>query len=506
ALVYECLPAVQIWQLEWGAHAMPFTQARWLLSLATGVHGTRTSNDVLSVTLKHHANKILSKNALKSSLCIANPPNPQIVSTRGQEMMTYSNEQAFTLLPKDWVSLFVHLSVSVERGVMWFQEVTSSHRPRFLLLPAVLQERFLQFLLAQADIIPDGILHELLSALENHIQQSVEASLKSQNIVSFLDDSSDDNEPQTKRRKLDSWEGEEDTVLISDSPEQCDSGEDDSPIPVFTQMNFSQQPSVSYIEEDELDGNAEKEFASVLKDTWQNCLHESVPEFFHELTKISASDMESVLQSLDFVTMSDDSVKLACDHLCSLEESLSYTVVVMFMSRALSPRLKTVGQSASRKLTEAVINTAEKFPKQFIDGVFTSCVGEQVELSVGQSELFCKIIKDCWSSSSREYSLHLALQRGLEVHESNIQLLQTILEHECQISEADLQMFVTKLAPTALVLAKNLKFSKFLLAFVTHCGQKFSASLLPEVERIVNIHQTFMKKKIVAALNKVKLK
>ncbi|XP_052801361.1 uncharacterized protein LOC128232061 [Mya arenaria] len=487
-------------------------------------------------------------------------------------MMTYSNEQAFTLLPKDWVSLFVHLSVSVERGVMWFQEVTSSQysvapwwftlldnltthdptiednqlqfRPRFLLLPAVLQERFLQFLLAQADIIPDGILHELLSALENHIQQSgvgsaelkklatisryteklgldleqqsdrqmtsnnvnVEASLKSQNIVSFLDDSSDDNEPQTKRRKLDSWEGEEDTVLISDSPEQCDSGEDDSPIPVFTQMNFSQQPSVSYIEEDELDGNAEKEFASVLKDTWQNCLHESVPEFFHELTKISASDMESVLQSLDFVTMSDDSVKLACDHLCSLEESLSYTVVVMFMSRALSPRLKTVGQSASRKLTEAVINTAEKFPKQFIDGVFTSCVGEQVELSVGQSELFCKIIKDCWSSSSREYSLHLALQRGLEVHESNIQLLQTILEHECQISEADLQMFVTKLAPTALVLAKNLKFSKFLLAFVTHCGQKFSASLLPEVERIVNIHQTFMKKKIVAALNKVKLK
>lgn len=39
----EGLPAVQMWQEEWGAQAMPLTQARWLLSLATGVHGTRTS-------------------------------------------------------------------------------------------------------------------------------------------------------------------------------------------------------------------------------------------------------------------------------------------------------------------------------------------------------------------------------------------------------------------------------------------------------------------------------
>ena len=36
-------PAVHTWHEEWGAHAIPFTQARWLFSLATGVHGTRTS-------------------------------------------------------------------------------------------------------------------------------------------------------------------------------------------------------------------------------------------------------------------------------------------------------------------------------------------------------------------------------------------------------------------------------------------------------------------------------
>lgn len=37
------LPAVQMWQDECGAQAMPLTHARWLFNLATGVQGTRTS-------------------------------------------------------------------------------------------------------------------------------------------------------------------------------------------------------------------------------------------------------------------------------------------------------------------------------------------------------------------------------------------------------------------------------------------------------------------------------
>lgn len=40
---YSCLPAVQMWQEECGAQAIPFTQALWLLSLVAGVQGTRTS-------------------------------------------------------------------------------------------------------------------------------------------------------------------------------------------------------------------------------------------------------------------------------------------------------------------------------------------------------------------------------------------------------------------------------------------------------------------------------
>ena len=43
-------PAVQMWQPEWGAHAMASTQASWLDSTATGTQGTRTSSTYTDVS------------------------------------------------------------------------------------------------------------------------------------------------------------------------------------------------------------------------------------------------------------------------------------------------------------------------------------------------------------------------------------------------------------------------------------------------------------------------
>ena len=50
--IKESSPEVQMWQDEWGAQAMPFTQALWLFNLATGVQGTLTSNIITCVFSK----------------------------------------------------------------------------------------------------------------------------------------------------------------------------------------------------------------------------------------------------------------------------------------------------------------------------------------------------------------------------------------------------------------------------------------------------------------------
>ena len=55
-----------MWQLECGAHAMPLTQARWLLSRATGVHGTRTSR---MITFHPNARRSRLINRINQKVC-----------------------------------------------------------------------------------------------------------------------------------------------------------------------------------------------------------------------------------------------------------------------------------------------------------------------------------------------------------------------------------------------------------------------------------------------------
>lgn len=63
-----CLPAVQMWQDECGAHAMPLTHARWLFNLATGVHGTRTSRITTCRNNKEKASECKREREKKKTL------------------------------------------------------------------------------------------------------------------------------------------------------------------------------------------------------------------------------------------------------------------------------------------------------------------------------------------------------------------------------------------------------------------------------------------------------
>ncbi|KAH3887314.1 uncharacterized protein LOC127843214 isoform X2 [Dreissena polymorpha] len=103
-------------------------------------------------------------------------------------------------LSHNWTPLFERLSISLDRAKLWYREVTSSQycsqppwhslidslttldptikdsslifKPRFALLPMVVQERLLQFMLSEDSCIPDGAVHELLRVVLDHISEN----------------------------------------------------------------------------------------------------------------------------------------------------------------------------------------------------------------------------------------------------------------------------------------------------------------------------------------------
>jgi len=335
-----------------------------------------------------------------------------------------------------------------------------------------------------------------------------------------LDDDPDiDDLPPSKRQKLETDDSVPVTTDVAamncqyeaaqsqsreSTPPLFQDAAEDSPPPVFTQMNFSQRNSFSFIDEAEVPEEMIEDglqFSHVLKDFWHNCADESQPEALNQLAKISLHDLKRFCEIVDFDSMSDDSVHLACQHLCSLSEDLSYNIVTTFLSSALCDRVKLYAGSMSRKLSETLSITSEKFPKQFIDSVFTPCLGLET-IPVGHCEVFCKLVKAFPSKSIREYALHSSLSHAVQIHESNVPVFQTLVELGCDLSPSHTDMFLEKLQSSAEANAKNLKYSKLLLAFVTHYGNKLDSQKSENLRNIIDLHQTFMKKKILAALQK----
>lgn len=267
------------------------------------------------------------------------------------------------------------------------------------------------------------------------------------------------------------------------------------------------QVSVSFIEDNnEGDKNIEcnslgMSFSS-LKDAWHNCLMDKTLVFLTEVAKLSSSEMHSLCKYIDFESMTEESMELACQQVCTLSESMSYGNVVTFLTFALGDRIKHLSQNASRRMAEVINSTAQVFPKQFVDGVVAPCL-MLPKLTSGQSEVLVRIVKEHFSNSARGHLLHTLLQNGFDISNSKLQLLQTLMESGCDCTSQDMNKFLTALNTVSGTMAKNLKFSKLLLALVNGYAD-FILGHLPEFEAILDKHNTFLKKKIVSALNKSK--
>lgn len=355
-------------------------------------------------------------------------------------------------------------------------------------------------------------------------------------------DSDEDQEPATKRRRLE--EPEEISIPVAEgspspkpmivlelSPKPVTEAED-SPKPMtvseaspkhpeddddFLDLTdqgashslilSSQQVSLSFIDDDKGANVAAGSTTfgtnlTTLKDIWYNVLTENSLECLNEITQLSSTEMENFCKFVKFDSMTDESIELSCQHICTISDAISYGNTVVFLQSVLGNRIKHLSQNASRKLVGAITQTAHVFPKQLTEAVLLPSMMLS-ELSPGQTELISRVVKETFSNSTRGFLMHILLQNGIEINDSKLQVLQTLLECGCDFMGQDMTKLVAVLNASSGAMTKNLKFSKLLLAVVTEYGDLVKRNL-SELEAVLDKHNTFMKKKILAALSKLK--
>ena len=318
-------------------------------------------------------------------------------------------------------------------------------------------------------------------------------------VIIVEDYSEEDPEPVAKRRRLD--ESSKDTNRRVEKEVNVETEN--------SAVSCSQKASVTFIEDDEYDltdpllnGGQDMSVFSSIKDAWRNCLTNNNTALLYEITKLSSTDMHNFCKFIDFESMGEESLEVSCKSICTLSESLSFSNVTVFLKYCLCSRVQHLSQNASRRLAGAITHAAQVYPKPFIDAVIVPCL-ELSEVTLGQSEVICRVVKEELVLSTRGYLMHMILHNGVLIKGSKLQVLHTLLESSCEMSEQDMFRLVSALIAVSREMAKNLMFSKLLLVVVKEYPDLVKKNF-SGFQIILDNHESFMKKKISTLVTKLK--
>lgn len=314
-----------------------------------------------------------------------------------------------------------------------------------------------------------------------------------QDNVIILDDSDEEEtlEPASKRLRL---EGE----TANDKPLTSETEV------VTIEIDGNELVKIDETKEEDCCSEVVEGIISRLKEIWQNCIADSKIEGLNAVSKLSLKEIEVFCKMMDFDSMSDDSIELVCQHLCLVSDSLSYSSAVCILTFVLGQRTLHLSQKASRKLSGAVTLVSQKFPKQTVDSVLLPCTLQQ-EIPAVQSEIVCKMIKECLNAATKEYFIKKLIQNSFIFNENKIPVLQTVIDSNCDMTGDTLSGFLNCLNEASIQMAKNLKFGKLLLALINKHSTMFNRDLKNQFEIILGKHNTFLKKSIQNILNKIKV-
>lgn len=338
-----------------------------------------------------------------------------------------------------------------------------------------------------------------------------------------IEDDSNDSEPKAKRRKLEipgdganvvanldtnTEEGREEVAshsYLHAEVHETNMKEIVTSDVLFEKTRVDDSPKGRITEVPEIDSNSldqEKEQDKErIRETEHNAKITDLTEVLKTLVSMTTEEMENAVQELDIGEMSEDNILAACGHLTAVSELISYSNCVCFLKFVLCDTVMSLTQKASRVLASAVNMVADKYPKQLTDSVLMPCV--KGTFDTPQLDLMTIILKEQFSDGNQHYFLRSIVEGELELNDSKITLLQTLID----ITNTDndiLRKLFFLFETQSSNLAKNLKFGKLLLAVANKYGRVLSGENLTTFSNIVDKHQTFLKKSVQNVIKKLR--
>ena len=263
------------------------------------------------------------------------------------------------------------------------------------------------------------------------------------------------------------------------------------------------QPDLCKYKLEDADAVATKESIDLVKRLTEDLVsdrNDLLEKDLQELTSLAVKDIEFVCRSVDFSVVTDKVVHSICELLTVMWREFSSGAICILLETILLSRIEALTQNASRQLILAVTLTAAKFPKPFIDAVMVPGLTSQHQFTRYKSDIYITVTKESLSRVTRLYFIEKLITSSVNFTDNNLTVIQCMVDSECEFNADVFHKFLQLLYEARFDFVTNLKFGKLLLSIVSKHGQVMRDRDL--MEKIVDSHNTFLKKTILMTLKK----
>ena len=205
-----------------------------------------------------------------------------------------------------------------------------------------------------------------------------------------------------------------------------------------------------------------------------------------------------------FNDLPDDGVLCACQ--AASKPDVSGRAAAAFIGAALRPRLGALSDQASRTLFSAMTAMLQQHARPLLDELVVPTLWHRGgALSAGQAEVLARLLRELPEALlGRALSSFLKGEGGQpgSWSEAQVSLLQAALGRKPQLDPACIAELVVQADANVDALRKSLKFANLVSTLVRFHGPLLR-SHLPSVRRVAERLDTFMRKSILQALDKL---
>ncbi|KAK3084516.1 hypothetical protein FSP39_014624 [Pinctada imbricata] len=309
---------------------------------------------------------------------------------------------------------------------------------------------------------------------ENKVSDSSLEKLN-EDVIMILDDDEDDNmnEPPAKKQRVDNKDDNaaEDTEMKAE---------------------ISQEIKVKI----------EK-----LQECWKSGNASQIPKELELLYTTRTEQMEQICQHLSNTTADESCLAIACHHLTTISDVITYDNCVIYLSHNILPQFSSLSQSASRVFTSTVLLLSDKYPKPLIEGVIVPCIKNE-KFGSPQLDVTIKVIREVLSDSNKVLLLRCLSNTEILLDDNVVALYQAVIDSKTilNIEKLLVRDILVQYQRSASKLKKSLKFGKLILAFLNKYGSQVTLEDMGILHDVVNSHGTFLKKTLEAHIRNIKSK